>query len=360
MRFPPGIFRSASMDPRIAAATVCIALWTATALDGGASSDGAILPVRLTVESSGNCPGREVFLSELQARSARVREARADERAQAMRVELSSSHGQASGRLIFRPLDGPLEGQDLQRDLRGADCRSVLEGLALVAALILDPAAASPEEPEPVAPATGPPDTAAPPPAPPPVLPPEADARRRPSVAIRSSDRTRVSLGAAIEVAAGLGPDPAVMVRAFIDVVLPAPLSTASTRLSLGRSDARSVDTAVGSAQITLTDVRWEPCLDLWSPAMWRVRGCGIVEGGVIDGAGTNTNAPRTASRTLVELGLALRPTLLVRDRLILGFMVGMSVPLARYRFYFSSPDTTVYELSAVSVLGEFSLGVRF
>jgi len=307
--------------------------------------------VRLTVESSGQCPGREVFLAQLEARSARVREARADEDAPAMRVELAEDDGQVFGRLIYRPRDGPLEGRESRRELRGTECASVAAGLALVAAVILDPSAAVGVEVELFAPL---PDRASPA-----ARPPGAE-QRKPLPPIRSSPHAHLSLGAAVEVAAGLGPNPGVMARGFVDLELPPPLSAASNRLSLGRSDARSVDTTSGTAQIKLTDIRWEPCIDAWSPAAWHIRACGVVEGGVVNGEGTNTNGARTANRTLAELGGGLRANWLIHDLLTLGFMVGLSTPLARYRFYFSSPDTTAYELALWSAFGEFSMGLRF
>ena len=44
----------------------------------GASDDRLAIPVHLAVVVSDDCPGREVFVDRLKARSARIREARAD------------------------------------------------------------------------------------------------------------------------------------------------------------------------------------------------------------------------------------------------------------------------------------------
>jgi hypothetical protein len=300
----------------------------------GASDDRLAIPVHLAVVVSDDCPGREVFVDRLKARSARIREARADEPAPSMQVELRAEEGQVVGELAFYPIEGPLHGQELRRHVRGADCESVATSLALVAAVILDPGAT---------------ESAGPPAVPPPTLAP-----------MRSPRSNRLSLGAALETAMGLGPDPAVVPRAFVDFELPAPLGAASLRLSFGRSYAQTIDTVAGSAEITFTDARLEPCLDIWSPASWRIRGCGIVEGGMLSGAGTRTKNPLSENRSLVELGLGLRPTWIVRDSFSLGLLAGASAPVARYRFYFASPDTTAYRVAAWSALVELSMAVRF
>jgi len=317
------------LPARLAGMLGCLLVSLPSAAEG-ASDERPTIPVHLAVVVSGNCPGREAFVDRLNARSARIRVARDEEPAPSMQVELGDEDGQVLGRLAFYPFEGPLHGQELRRSVRGTDCESVTTSLALVAAVILDPGA------------------------------PEGDRSTVPLASVPSPGSHRLSLGAALETAVGLGPDPAVVPRAFVDLELPAPLATASLRISFGHGYTQTVETAAGSAEITLTDLRFEPCLDVWSPATWRIRGCGIVEGGMLSGAGTKTNHPQSESRSLIELGLGLRPTWIVRDSISLGLLAGASAPLARYRFYFASPDTTAYRVAAWSALLEFSIGVRF
>jgi hypothetical protein len=353
------------MAPRIAA-LIASALVCAD-VAAHAAGEQSPVPLRLTVDAPAGCPDRDAFLAQLHARSGRIREAVSGESAPSMHVELWSGNGQALGMLTVRALDG----EEGHREVRGADCESVAAGLALVAAVILDPSAAltagvgaapSPAPPEQGQPRTvvastspGPAQTALaaslsvqPSPSP-------RDVSRR----ARPADPPRLSLGAAFEIAAGLGPDPGIVPRAFLDLELPTPLHGASARLSVGRSYTRAVATAIGTAEITLTDIRFEPCLDAWSPATLRVRACGIVEGGVLSGQGTNTTDPRSEDRTFLELGLGLRPTWIVRDQMTVGLLVGGAVPLSRYRFYFA-PDATAYRLAPWSGFGEVSVGVRF
>jgi hypothetical protein len=119
------------------------------------------------------------------------------------------------------------------------------------------------------------------------------------------------------------------------------------------------VSTAAGTARIALTDVRFEPCFDAAPPGALRLRACGIVDAAILTGEGTRTMDARTASRQSIELGLGIRPTWILGDRLTLGLLVGAAVPMARYRFYFA-PDATAYELAPWSGFAEFSAGVYF
>jgi hypothetical protein len=316
---------------------------------------------RLTVEAPAGCLDRESFLARVLTRSKRIQEAQSDENAIALRVELRPVDDQVWGRLVIRASDGEVG----RRELRGWDCVSVANGLALVAAVILDPSAAiasnaaapiASNQSEPAAMPTGNP-------APPSAAtshgfaaPPQAE-----TTPPARSPPLSLSLGWALAAAAGLGPDPQIIPRAFLDVELPAPLAIASARLSVGRGFTSAVDTSNGTADITLTDVRLEPCLDVWSPASFRVRACGIAEADVLTGEGKNTLGARSETRAAFELGLGLRPTWIVRDSIAIGLLAGVAVPLTeRHRFYFASPDETAYRLAAWSALGEVNVGVRF
>ena len=277
-----------------------------------------------------------------------------------MHIEvLAPVDGQVLGRMTFRPMNGPLEGHELVRELRGGDCASTIDGLAFVASVVLDPGSAvtepatSPQVPADAnASSTLPGATRVP--------GREALAPQRNAVTGQPRDHVHLSLGGAMEVATGVGPDPTIIARLFIELEPPTPLSWASARLSFGRGVAHSVNTAVGRAEIALTDGRLEPCVDVRGSLGWSLGACGFVEVGVLDGSGETAAGAVSGSRWLAELGLDVRPTWLVNGWVMLGAMAGAALPLARYRFYFSSPDTTAYQVAAWSAFGEFSLGVRF
>jgi hypothetical protein len=284
------------------------------------------LPLRLTVESPAGCPSGPEFFAQVRAHTARIREAAPGEPARTVRVELEPSGGQFLGRLSIRETNG----EEGRREIRDVGCESVAAGLAFVVAVIMDPEAARTASPS----AIPPPSLARPP----------------------SSPPLRLSAGAAFEVAEGLGPDSAIIPRVFVDGEFP---WGASARVSVGRGLARSVDTALGTAIVTLADARFEPCLDAWSAGPFQARVCGIVEWAILSGEGTNTTSPQSATRSSLELGLGLRPTWTIKGRLTLGLMGGMAAPIARYRFYFA-PNTTAYQLAAWAGFGEFSAGVHF
>ncbi len=303
------------------------------------------LPVRLTFAGPPACGHAAAFLARLRARSARIREAAPGETAPAIDVALRRDGTHVEGVLTMasdqRP---PAPGAGGRREIRGSDCESVTEGLALIAAVILDPsltfAGAS-------APPAAPAVTAAPP-------PPE-----RPSSSPAPSIPLRLSLGGAFEAGLGQGPDPLIEPRLYVDLALPSPVARASARLSVGRSDPQSVGTAVGVAQISLVDVRLEPCFEFASPGPLRLHACGIVEGGAMSGRGTTTGTSLSQTRALFELGLGLRTAWAIGDRVALGLLVAGTGALEHYRFYFQSPDTTAYRLSAWSAFAEIALGVR-
>lgn len=330
---------------------VLVGLLIGTAQTAHATEAEAPVPIRLTFAAPAGCPDREAFLDQLRARSQRIREAASDEGGPSLYVEIRITESGVVGGLTLREANG--EGG--HRELRGADCESLAKGLAFVAAVILDPSAVLGV----VAPMAGRSPVAE---------HPEAPAVATLKVALTTEDKPRagprehlsLSLGGAFAVAVGLGPDPQFVPRAFLDVGLPAALRRASARLSFGRGFSRTADTPNGTAVITLTDVRLETCWDAWSPATFRALACGIAEGGVLSGEGRNTLDARSETRAQWDLGLGLRPTWIVGNGLALGLLVAGAVPLARYRFYFASPDVTAYRVPAWSALAELSGSVRF
>ena len=229
------------------------------------------IPVHFAVVVSGNCPGIQAFVDRLRARSVRIREAREEEAAPSMQVALRGDGEEVLGRLTFFPIDGPLRGQELRREVRGTDCESVATSLTLVAAVILDPQAPA-NGGEADAPPSPPPPASRANPAPVQTWP--SSTQERPAASARSPSAARFWFGAALEGALGLGPDPAVVPRAFADLELA--VARVSLRLSFGHGYTRTVETSAGSAEITLTDLRLEPCLDVWSPSAWRMRACGV------------------------------------------------------------------------------------
>ena len=280
--------------------------------------------MRLTVDAPPECPDRAAFLAQVKAYAARVREALPGEAAREIHAAMRPDDDGFAGTLTTTEPDGT-EGR---REVHDVDCGSLSAGMAFVAAIVIDPNVAR---------------TAAPPPAVPPPREPPA----------------RLSAGVAFAAIEGLGPGTQLNPRGFVDLELPGPLHRLDARVSLGRAFTNSVMTTSGTAEITLTDLRLEPCFDLMSPGALGLRACGIVDGVVLAGEGTRTSDETTATRRSIELGLGVRPTWVVGGRLVLGVFAGAAVPMARYRFFFK-PNETAYRLAAWSGVVELSAGVYF
>jgi hypothetical protein len=295
------------------------------------SAEGSPLPIRLTVDAPAGCPDRAAFLAQVKAYAARAREALPGEAAREIHAAMRPGDDGFVGTLTMTEPDGT-EGR---REVHDVDCGSLSAGMAFVAAVVIDPNVARSATPPPVVP--------------PPQEPP-----------VRHEPPARLSAGVAFAAIEGLGPGTQVDPRGFVDLELPGPLHRFDVRASLGRAFTNSVVRPSGTARITLTDLRLEPCFDLVSPGALGLRVCGMVDGVVLAGQGTGTNDPTAATRRSIELGLGVRPTWVVGRRFVLGVFAGAAVPLRRYRFKFSLPDETAYELATWSGVVELSAGVYF
>jgi hypothetical protein len=306
------------------------------------------LPLRLTVTAAFGCPDGATLLSQVKDYAPRVRAALPGESATAIQIEVHPSGPLLEG-IVTVEDPGGASGR---RELQGANCDSLASAAAFVIAVIMDPQAARAREQAPASPSpalsaltTAPPSK---PPPPPPSKPP-------PPIG-------QLSAGTALEIAHGFGPDPAVIARLLIDFAFSRWLTGVSLRLEGGRGLEHSVHVGAGTATIGATDARIEPCFDVWSPRALEMRGCGVVEMLFLS-ADSEAGDPATSqSPTLasLELGLAVRPTWTIGKYFSVGLLAGAAVPLARYRFYFTLPDTTVYRLPALSTFGELSAEVNF
>jgi len=357
---------------------VALLAWLGVCATALAAPDSPKVGLHLHVEASAGCPDQAAFLAELRGRGVVIREAPEGESAATMQVELSTARDGAIGRLTFRPREGPLEGEALHREVSGTDCGSVAEGLALIAAVILNPAGPTVDlQPAPSA-VPQPPPSAVPRPPPSAVPQPEAVGTRPASAtapgaaplpaappsapAAQPNERLHLALGAELTLASGVGPDPAVIPGGFVDVDLPAPLARWSTRLSAGRALSRPVQKPpYGTVEFNLTDFRLEPCFRALGSAALRLRACALLEGGILEGDGSDPLGAEKPRRPVLEAGLGVRPTWTVSDRVVLGLSASATVSIVHYGFYFAqdSPGSTAYTLDRFSASGEFSVGVR-
>jgi hypothetical protein len=300
------------------------------------------LPLRLTVDAPAGCPDSAALLVQVKEYSTRVRDASPGEPAQTIHVEMRPSDGQFLGTLTLRNVDG----EEGRREVRDVDCASVAAAMAFVVAVVVDPNVARMANPRAAA-RTAPPSPVLP-------LPPGS------SPPASHGPPPRFAAGAAIAGIEGLGRGIQISPRVFVDLELPGPLERFDARASLGRAFTTSAPAPpFGTARITLTDVRFEPCFAAWSSRSFRLGACGVVDIASLNGQGIDTTASANATRRSVELGGGLRPTWIVADRVTIGLLAGATAATARFRFYFS-PDATAYELARWSGFVEFGVGVYF
>lgn len=214
-------------------------------------------------------------------------------------------------------------GSTTERELTGSDCDEVASAVALTLALLLEPDAAEPEPRAPAASAPPPRTTPAPTTATSPAPAPRREASWEPSVAAQAGVQTGIGDGLTPYV--GLG----VALASRADSLL-------SPQLRLdalwGRGRAES---AIGSADLEWLAARVAICPLTLSAFPWSLRSCASFELGRLSADGSGVSDPRSASAWWYGPGAELRPGVRVLDRLGVSLEAGVTLMLARDRFYF-------------------------
>jgi hypothetical protein len=313
--------------------------------------------------SSAPCPDRAAFVSAIRARTARSQLAQTSDLngAVTFRVAIDVGPTSSSGQLHVRETDG----SEQRRSVTSRTCREVASALALVAALVLEPDAASERSEERVE------EESQPAPPEPPMIPtaaplaapaPANRARDRPAEPARDA-RTPWSfaLGPELGVMSGIGPDVAPMAGLSFDA-MPRTRRVFAPSFHLSAAFAGTgEDLSRGS-----TTYRWFgatlrmcPVQALFAGARVRVAPCAGMQAGVHHGTSSGVSAP--SSHT--ELWLAPTGGASISWAASSAFAVelqgGALFPLRRTRF-FLAPDTTLYEVPAIGGTATLGLLIRF
>ncbi len=231
------------------------------------------------------------------------------------------------------------------RELQAEGCKELVQALAFIVAVLVDPqASASPLAP----PAEG--QVA-------PVYPvPKAAPALRPLAAplwfIAGPEAT---LGTPV---AHHG---AVVERLFFGIGRgDRSLALSSARLSFGRASAHaSSPSSSALAEFELETARLEGCLLRVTAYGLAFEPCPFVELGRLQAVGVHSSGFVTRDELWSSLGLALRPTWTVARRLVLGAGLALQLPLSRYRFAFTGePELT--RTPEVAFEASLGLGLRF
>jgi hypothetical protein len=306
--------------------------------------------VKLDYQVDPSCAGQDAFVSEVHARSPRIRFAPDATRTLVVRVEAKGGK-----------LTGRIELGGTQRVVAGATCEEVISALGLVTALALDPLASTAPNPTasssssaaPTASSTtttstntGAPDAGAD------VVVVSEDERELPV----EKRKWSFAAGADAEVVLGAGPDPMFAVPVFFEVA-----RALGQHFALGgaarfvHADDTSLTGGIGA------DFDWTVgALDLCAivrAGRFRLDACERSAFGVLEAHGLGILPARSAARPWVDLGLALA----LRARVFGPFFVEatghVGAVLVRDRF-FLEPNQTVFQ--APNFTGEVGGGLGF
>ncbi len=342
----------------ILSALLAIGLSLATA----SASAQASLAFRVESRTEATCPAADQFARQLRARTPLVRPAFPDEPALDLQIEISASGPGLVGRLTLRE---PSRATTV-REVPGASCSEIVNALALIAAVLIDPGASSElgdgsaEDP--------PPPAAQPPPRPIPAEPaPVRPLERRPAASRRdgaaaaapASERwwMGVGFGAGVESAptpvpaAALSADAVASVRSWLWV-----------GAAVLHAQGVTLWTPAGSGSISWTAARLQGCPLRW-PASGRLalRPCALFEAGQLGATGERTVDRQTVRVPWWSTGAGVVLTASLVERLSLVGHGGAVLPWRRERFYFApdSAENTAFRVPVVGAHGRLGLIVR-
>ena len=301
-------------------------------------------PIQVVYQAAGDCPDAAYFLAQVAARTTRMRVAGDGEAGRRFVVEVRASGRHARGQLRVQNPDGA----ESLREVFGDTCAAVVDALALVGALAIDPhASLTPVRSAPsivpiVAPAVVP------------VVVPPAGPRPR------ASSRWRFGAGLDVGVVEGILPDAALELAPFLEVSRDGRRWSPALRLGFVYDVGNQVHTVGGNARLDWYLGR----LDLCPGRIPLGRGvhldlCARLDVGAVWARGQDVLRPREVLRTWVAPGLVVGVEREFFDRLFLHLGVAVSFPLLRDRFVLD-PDFEVEAVPVVGVRGALGLGVHF
>jgi hypothetical protein len=291
--------------------------------------------LRVAYAAPAGCSSRAAFVSELMLRTSHVRVLDTNDAltgsnsVATVAVELADRGASVLGELHFTEPDGA----EITRAVTGTTCEEVVPALALIAALLVDPEAAT--RARAVTPAPAPPSSSS----------------STPTWRFRPSIGAGVTLTTAVGPGLGLGPWVEIGIeterRARRGPTLG--LTLAHFRNPTQRTAAGDADFSTTLGRLTLCPLRW-PASGLFFGAA-----CGAFEAGSVHAAGSQT----LERHTYTELWAALAPAVELSYRpwpFLSVRLDGLAVfPLVRDSYYFG-PDLPVFSVPTVAVTSQAGL----
>jgi hypothetical protein len=347
--------RPRRLDPRRFGRTALAVLASAAGLAGPeearAAEPGPPVQYALDYRVPASCPGEDDFVKLIARRTSRARRGGGTgEVKYRFTIEVQLSDAGARGTLRIAEKDGGTT----ERDVPARDCANAIEAMALIAAVILDPRAAttspvSEGDAEPIADAAG--TTPAPPsrtsaPQRPPVAAPAAVSGSQASP--RADDRSptwQTRLRAAGALQGAVAPGGALGVAAGADLFR-ADSGLFEPRFALTAHFARGeASTGFGVAELTWYAGRLTACPVGWPKSGGlTLRGCAFAEAGALRGDGSDTRNPRGSTAFWLAAGPSTEIEVEVTRWLALAVEAGIVVPAFHDEFVFV-PDEVAHQV---------------
>ena len=313
----------------------------------------------LLYEASSGCPDRSAFLAAIHARTKRVHLAPMGDPAMELAVTIEASPESSIGQLEVREVDGTRQRRSVSNDR----CSEVVEALALVVAVMLDPDAGLGDEPRPA------PQASTQVRSPEPPAPTSARRAERPVRTERpdapkpnSSNDHQLSLGAELGAMGAIAPVLAPAGGAFVD------LDMAPGRSGLAPSFRLGIDVAGASSEAPAGrqsywwaggTVRGCPVRAALGPFV-DAAPCAALAVGAHHAATTGVQSPTASTTPWLAALVGVSVNWAVTTAFTLELQGGAAIPLVRRRFFLAEPDTTIFEIPAISGLGTVAGRWRF
>jgi hypothetical protein len=313
------------------------------------------LQAHLDYDAPADCPTRAELNARILGRTAlaEITDAPSDWTA---RLELTVEGNEARGHLLIEAKGAPAR----ERTVVGETCADVVDALALVTALAIDPNASWVADAALIKTVTPPVQPAPIVEAPAPKVLPSSSPISSNSPVTPAPPRWQLTIGGAARTSAGLAPDPLLggalhaMLQSTRETVVSPALRLSATVEVNGAFAARAASFLYARGEVDLCPLR------LGSSA-FDMHLCGGVGGGVVRAVGIEIAHPILATPAWVELDVVVtgrwHPG---GGAFFLEADVAALVPLTRRTFVFNTPHLFVYHVAAVAPTLDVGAGVRF
>lgn len=313
--------------------------------------------IHLVYQAPPDCPDRDAFEHDVASRTDKATWAPRRAGVREIAVTITAAGGAIRGQLVISDPARPAD--RASREVPGATCEEVVEALALIAALAIDPAAELSPAPAPLEPPPRP--VPLPKPTPEPARLPTPPPTPPPTEPMVPSSRWRWLVGLGLSATSGLGDKLAAVVPVYVEASLASGSWLApSFRLGVAVMPDRVLTDPAGRGHLTRFAARVSGCPIRGDLTPWLVlRPCASFEAGALLARGEGVDEVESSASPWLAAGVSGRLQLFPSDWLMLEISGEGGLALVRPRFVI---DPAIEVGEADFVLGVFggSVGIRF